>query len=688
MPESSPSNAIDPVTLELLQETLISVVREMRATLVSTAYSTIIQEAHDFSCVLIDGRGEIVAQAEDNPSHIFPIPWSVREMFTHFPDDIHPGDVFLHNDPYTGGTHLNDIAMIFPVFSEDRLVVFPVVRAHWGDVGGTTPGSISGKSTEIFHDGVRIPILKIANKGEIDRAVVDLLFANMRVPEERRGDFMSTWGTCKVAEKRIHEITDKFSVDTVAEGIGLLQARAENRMRRKISGLPDGRYVYEHYLDPPRENTDPVKVRAAISIRGDALEIDFAGSSTQVFGPGNSGPANTITGAFIVLKTFLDPGYPVNHGNFRPIDVKIPDGSFLNANYPASCAGSSEVRNAAISAVLGAMGQVIPETMAGDIKGTSNHTYISGTVTSSGKPFLFYEYPAGGTGGTQYSDGNSAIRNFAEGDFGSIQPVESIEHTCDLLVESCSFRADSAGPGQHRGGFGLERNIRLMADTGLLSIASDKNVIPPFGVNGGLSGAPNEFQVIRNGDEIPPSTTPGKVAGFPLTKDDVVSMRSSGGGGWGDPLNREPIDVFQDFSTGLISETFAKDEFGVIFKNNDVDVAATRDHRQKLSENRAFLQTHFFKETSNGENKRVCYVNQTTAADADLHDGLLVEVLSPSGPCLRGWVSIDNQVPDNVLSIGLLARDILRIEKDEEVVQLRPLKTSHSNSGDDAGQTA
>ena len=224
MPESSPSNAIDPVTLELLQETLISVVREMRATLVSTAYSTIIQEAHDFSCVLIDGRGEIVAQAEDNPSHIFPIPWSVREMFTHFPDDIHPGDVFLHNDPYTGGTHLNDIAMIFPVFSEDRLVVFPVVRAHWGDVGGTTPGSISGKSTEIFHDGVRIPILKIANKGEIDRAVVDLLFANMRVPEERRGDFMSTWGTCKVAEKRIHEITDKFSVDTVAEGIGLLQA--------------------------------------------------------------------------------------------------------------------------------------------------------------------------------------------------------------------------------------------------------------------------------------------------------------------------------------------------------------------------------------------------------------------------------------------------------------------------------
>ena len=391
------SPAIDPITLELLQETFISVVREMRANLVATAYSSIIFEAHDFSCVLVDGDGQIVAQAEDNPSHIFPVPWSVREMFKHFGNDIHPGDVFLHNDPYTGGTHLNDIAMIFPVFINGTLALFPAVRAHWGDVGGTTPGSISGKSTEIFHDGVRIPIMKVANKGVIDRGVQDLLFSNMRVPRERRGDFLSTWGTCKVAERRIQEIANKYGLEKLQAATGSLLDRAERRMRTRIADLPDGEYMFEHYLDPARKGAEPVKVRAAITVSGDSLVVDFAGSSPQVMGPGNSGEAVAATGTFIVLKTFLDPGYPINHGNFRPIEVRVPQGSFLNAQYPASCAGSSEVRNAAISAVLGAMGQLVPETMAGDIKGSSNHTYISGKDTRRDDVFLYYEYPAGGT---------------------------------------------------------------------------------------------------------------------------------------------------------------------------------------------------------------------------------------------------------------------------------------------------
>ena len=343
------SSAIDPITLELLQETFISVVREMRANLVATAYSSIIFEAHDFSCVLVDGDGQIVAQAEDNPSHIFPVPWSVREMFKHFGNDIHPGDVFLHNDPYTGGTHLNDIAMIFPVFINGTLALFPAVRAHWGDVGGTTPGSISGKSTEIFHDGVRIPIMKVANKGVIDRGVQDLLFSNMRVPRERRGDFLSTWGTCKVAERRIQEIANKYGLEKLQAATGSLLDRAERRMRTRIADLPDGEYMFEHYLDPARKGAEPVKVRAAITVSGDSLVVDFAGSSSQVMGPGNSGEAVAATGTFIVLKTFLDPGYPINHGNFRPIEVRVPQGSFLNAQYPASCAGSSSSQRSDIS---------------------------------------------------------------------------------------------------------------------------------------------------------------------------------------------------------------------------------------------------------------------------------------------------------------------------------------------------
>ena len=206
---------LDPISVEVIQESMISTVREMRANLVATAYSSIIYEAHDFSCVLVDGDGQIIAQEEDNPSHIFPIPWSVKAMFERFGDDIHPGDVFLHNDPYTGGTHLNDIAMIFPVFTDGKLTLFPAVRAHWGDVGGMTPGSISGKNTEILHDGIRIPIMRVAKAGKLNDSVLELMFANMRVPRERRGDFLSTWGSCQVAERRIHALMDKFGATTV-----------------------------------------------------------------------------------------------------------------------------------------------------------------------------------------------------------------------------------------------------------------------------------------------------------------------------------------------------------------------------------------------------------------------------------------------------------------------------------------
>ncbi len=679
---------VDAITLELLQETLVSVVREMRANLVATAYSSIIHEAHDFSCVLVDGEGQIVAQAEDNPSHIFPVPWSVREMLTHFEGDIHPGDVFLHNDPYTGGTHLNDIAMIFPVFVEDTLALFPVVRAHWGDVGGTTPGSISGKSTEIFHDGIRIPILKVASRGELVRGVLDLMFANMRVPRERRGDFMSTWGTCKVAERRIREIAAKHGLATVRAATRHLLDRAEQRMRARITALPDGEYAYEHYLDPPAAGADPVKACATVEVHGDSLTVDLAGSSAQVFGPGNSGPANAATGVFIVLKTFLDPGQPINHGNFRPIDVRIPEGSFLNARYPASCAGSSEVRNAAISAVLGAMGQLAPETMAGDIKGTSNHTYIAGDDPRDDEPYLFYEYPAGGTGATAHADGNSAVRNFAEGDFGSIQPAEAVEHTCALLVERCEIRADSGGAGRYRGGFGLRRDIRVLSETGLLSIASDKNVVPPFGVMGGRSGAPNEFRVIRDGCEIAPSETPGKVAGLPLRQGDVVSLRSSGGGGWGDPLDREPEEVLADVRDGYLTPAAAKRDYGVVVAaaSGQVEAATTAAARDALRRGRQEFAVRYEDEPVGGTGLRRCRLAAAAMARLSslepLEPGGLVEILSPAGACLRAWVDgpAEGANADSV-SLGRSAHRILRADEGSPV-RIRPLARGAGGAGE------
>ena len=359
--------------------------------------------------------------------------------------------------------------------------------------------------------------------------------------------------------------------------------RAERRTRQRIEALADREYVYEHYLDPVGAGAEPVIAKARIRIGRGATSRSI--SLALPGRPGaamNAGPAVAATGAFIVLKAFLDPAQPINHGNFRPISITAPEGTFFNARYPASCAGSSEVRHAAISAVLGAMSQAMPERMAGDIKGTSNHIYIGGKDPDRPEPFIFYEYPAGGTGATAEGDGGDALRNFAEGDFASIQSVESIEHESPLLVERCEIRRDSGGAGRHRGGCGLRRDVRVLVDRALLSVSSNKNILPPFGVAAGWAGAPNSFAVIRNGEELAPSDTPGQVQGFPLRPDDIVVMRSSGGGGYGDPLERDPERILDDIGEGRVSVEEARRIYGVAIDRGAVDTGATASLRDAM----------------------------------------------------------------------------------------------------------
>ena len=670
-----PAAKVDPIELEIIQEAMISIVREMRVNLVATAYSSIIYEAYDFSCVLIDGQGQIVALAEDNPSHIFPVPWSVRQMFDTFGDDIRPGDVFLHNDPYTGGTHLNDIAMMFPVFAEGRLALFPCVRAHWGDVGGTTPGSISGKSTEIFHDGVRLPIVKIASGGELNRGLFDVMMANMRVPRERRGDFMSTWGTCQVAERRIAELFERYGVATVEAAIAELIDRAERRTRQRIEALADREYVYEHYLDPVGADAEPVIAKARIRIDGSDIAVDFTGSSGQTRAAMNAGPAVAATGAFIVLKAFLDPAQPINHGNFRPISIEAPEGSFFNARYPASCAGSSEVRHAAISAVLGAMSQAMPERMAGDIKGTSNHIYIGGKDPDRPEPFIFYEYPAGGTGATAEGDGGDALRNFAEGDFASIQSVESIEHESPLLVERCEIRRDSGGAGRHRGGCGLRRDVRVLVDEALLSVSSNKNILPPFGVAAGWAGAPNSFAVIRNGEELAPSDTPGQVQGFPLRRDDIVVMRSSGGGGYGDPLERDPALVLDDIVEGRLSDEEARRVYGVVFDGWAIDAGATASLRDAMKKDRPTLGVDPVPDPPPG-GRAWCELADGAIDRLGLKELGAHEILDRHGPGLRVWLRGGKGLDGSTLRVPERICRSLGLRKGDSVA-LRSLSEPH-----------
>src|SRR5438876_2100574 len=577
---------IDPITLEVLREAFVSIVREMRVTLVRTAYSSILYEGEDFSCVLMDGRAQIVAMSkgQDHPLHIVPIGWSMRAVREKFGDDIHPGDVFLHNDPHTGGTHLNDVAMIHPLFTPaGELFVFPVVRAHWGDVGGMSPGSLSGRATEIFQEGVRIPPIKIVDRARPNQAALDLIFSNMRGPRERRGDFQAMLGTCRKAAERIEELVARYGAATIRDAVAELMDRAEGRMRRAIRALRPGEYVYEAHLEAGTERLEPLTVRARVAVAGDTITVDLAGTSPQTRGPTNVGPAMAPTGAFTIIKAFLDPGSDVNSGAFRPLTVLTPRGTIVNADPPAPCGGMVEVKYCVETAVMGALAQALDGRVAGDLKGGGNHCYVGGPdPRHPGETFIFYEYPAGGTGGFEGGDGSNTVRAWTESDMTTLQPIEAIEQRYPVRVEATSLRENSGGPGRWRGGLGLTRAVRIQAPGTRLSVLAEKAVLPPFGVCGGAAGALNRFWILRDGEPIAPSALPGKVGAFPVELNDVLMMESSGGGGFGDPLERDLAMVSADVAEGYVTRAAAESIYGVVWRDDAIEAGATARRRAAL----------------------------------------------------------------------------------------------------------
>jgi N-methylhydantoinase B len=648
--------AADPITLEVVREALSSIVREMRVNLVRTSYSSIIYEGEDFSCVLMNASAEIVAMSagQDHPLHIVPIAWSMRAVREKFGDDIRPGDVFLHNDPYTGGTHLNDVAMIYPMFAEGRLVLFPVIRAHWADVGGMTSGSISGAVTEIYQEGVRIPPIKVVEDGRVNQAVVDVLFANMRIPRDRDGDFRAMVGTCRKAAERVEALLARYGLATLEACIRELLDRAERRMRQKIRELPDGTYRYEAYIEAGRERLEPLVVKAAVTVAGDALTVDLAGTSPQAAGPTNVGPAMAPTGAFTIIKSFLDPGGDINSGALRPLSVLTPVGTIVNARPPAPCGGMVEVKYCVESAVMGALAQAIRGKVTGDLKGGGNHAYLGGVDPRTGEPYVFYEYPAAGNGAWDGGDGNNAVRAFTESDMTTLQPIEAIEQKYPLRVERTALREDSGGDGRWRGGLGLSRELTLLARDARFSVLSEKNILPPYGVCGGMAGAPNRFFVVRDGRDVEPSPLPGKVSGFVVRAGDLVLLQSSGGGGYGDPLQRDPAAVARDVEDGVVSADRAERVYGVILAGGRVDEGATRARRQAIAAARPRVRLRQVDGPPAPDGRRICRLSRAAAARLGLVAGDIVEFVNPAGAPLRAWI---DEVGGEGGDLAWLARD-------------------------------
>ncbi len=650
---------IDLITLEVVLEYFVSTVREMGKTIMRTAHSSIIFEGQDFSCAILDKDGALVAQSEGSPAHIIPLPAQVREALTYFDGDLSEGDVVIVNDTYSSGTHMNDVAMMVPFFADGRRVAIAVVRAHWGDIGGMTPGSISGAATEIYQEGLRIPFLKIYRGGKRIEGLLELILANVRVPDEREGDFYAMLACCHTALDRLRSLVERFGAREIEELMAEHLNRSERRMRDAIARVKPGTYCYEDYFDGDAASGGPIPLRVSITIEGGSLKADFAGSAPQTPTPVNCSHAVTAMGTFVALKALLDPRGHINQGVFRPIVVEAPKGSVVNASHPAAMGGFSEVRRRVESVVMGALAMAAPTYVAGDIKGATNHTYIASVHPVHGRPTIFYEYPSGGTGGFREHDGSHTIRAYDEGDFTSIQPAEAVELEHGLLIERCELRVDSCGDGLHRGGLGLRREIRLLAQEGNFSELSDRNIVPPFGVCGGYASAPNAFAVMRDGKLIAPSAIPGKVSKFPLVEGDVVVMETAGGGGYGSPLARDPELVLEDVRQGYITDGRARARYGVVMLDNTVDKAGTRECRKAL---KAGIVEFRIKETPVDEfaaGRRTCRISHVDAARIGIEDGGLMELVNAGGAPLRVWAAVDAAIHPGTLQLGPIGCSVL-----------------------------
>ncbi len=663
--------AVDPITLEVVCEGLIAIVREMRATVIRASYSPVIWDMDDFSCALFDPLGQMIAQSEDHPGHVLPMPWSVRCAMEDFEGDLRPGDVILLNDSYRGGTHLNDVTMLYPLFDGDELIIFPAVRAHWSDVGGGAPGSYSGLNTNIYQEGVRIPPIKIVEEGRLNRAAMALLLNNMRLPEDRRGDFNASLGACRIAESRIRRLLEKYGRKTVLDCITLNLDRSEGRLRARIATLPRGEYVYEDYLEFYQEGGfDPVLMRLTLTIAGDEIVADFAGSSPQVPGVVNSTLATTGAGVLVAVKAVLDPEGPINHGTFRPIRLQAPEASIVDVKLDAPAGAHGEVRKRAVSVMLGALAQVVPELVSGDLCGTSFPNAMGGRDERRQRDYVYYEAPAGGNGAFLEGDGASAWGNIDFGNVRTIQSAEALESGMPLHVERSELRCDSGGEGTMRGGLGLRRELRLLEGESRYSVLSDRAVLPPFGVAGADPGAPVKVSLRRDGAEVD-FATPGKVTGVAIRAGDVVVMQSAGGGGYGDPLAREPDRVRDDVRAGYVSPERARLGYGVVLApSGEVDVAATQAERARLATaRRRFPVTADERDPYEGRlgKHRVLRMAPAMAADLGLAAGDLIELRGRHPAPLRAWLRVEADAHEGQVALDAFGRRILGVSPGDTV---------------------
>jgi N-methylhydantoinase B/oxoprolinase/acetone carboxylase alpha subunit len=551
---------IDAVLRRVLGRALESVCNEMGTAMIRTATSAVFVEGRDFSCALLDPRAELVAAANYDPSHLSAMPLTAEyAMMELGAETLAEGDVIVVNDPFRGGGHLTDIAVIRPVFHEGRLLALAMNRGHHIDVGGMAVAGFPGTARSIFQEGIRIPPVKWFEGGVERRQVMDLLLLNVRFPRAQLGDFRGQLASCITAEQRIRALAGRYGADVLAEAMQAVKDHSEGLMRAAIAGVPDGTYRFENLADDDGVGTRPYRVAVALEIDGDRAVVDFAGSSAQAEGPINSSFGNTIGSCFNAFLHTLGGEIAFNHGCFRPVGFRIPRGSFLNPIPPAPVFGGvTEISITIIDAVCGALAQAVPERVSAGSYGTCINVAGGGFDPERRQPFGFYFFQEGGWGATAWRDGWTSVPN-PTSNFNDY-PVEALESDLPLRVIEVALNPDSGGPGRFRGGLGTRRTYEVLGEGCDVNALGERFRTMPFGLAGGGPGMPNQLLVQRAGEgQWKPfeSLSPSKFASLPLAPGDRFSMATGGGGGYGDPRDRDPASLAEDVREGLVSDEAA-----------------------------------------------------------------------------------------------------------------------------------
>lgn len=573
-------NEISPITLEIMGNLILSVAEEMGVILVKTAYSTNIKERKDASTAIFDGKGRMIAQAEHVPMHLGSMLSVVTEILKKFPvDTIEPGDMFITNDPYTGGgTHLPDITMVEPVFVEGKIAAFVANIAHHSDIGGKVPGSTSADAESIFQEGIRIPLVKICRKGEIVDESIEFILNNTRTAEERKGDLFAQISCNKAGTKRMKEVINKYGVEKFSLYTDGLLNYAENLMRVGIKNLPDGEYSFEDYLDDDGVDLNkPVPIKVKITIKDDKAIVDFEGSSPQVKGPLNLVLSGTLTTVFYCFKAIAGPTIFANEGIYRAIQVKAPENSIVNCSTPAPVGVRIDAAQRIADVIFGALAKATPERVIAACNSSVTSAIFSGVNPETNNYFVYLETIAGGSGAHQKNDGLSGVQVHMTNT--SNLPVEALEREYPIMVETYKFAEDSGGPGYHRGGLGLERQFRMLGNNLNYTGLGERHVFSPWGISGGKNGAPGSFWLEKNGQDKEKLNS--KVSDISLKKDDLITVHTPGAGGYGNPMDRPVEKVLQDVKEGKVSVTSAKHDYGVIISRDleAVDLEATKKYR-------------------------------------------------------------------------------------------------------------